>query len=140
VRIPTTNPSCINSDGASCIALAVVHDGCNNATCPFCKTEFQFKVTESRARRRCDGMGIPFTSRDEVLAEYTRSANMARKRKERNKVKTINGVIKYNSGDHIYVEYDSLESASVDTGIPTMKLKLLIEKNEEYQGYKYVWA
>lgn len=137
-----TNLMCVNSSptGHGCYALDRPEKGCREGNCPFYKTEYQLKVDEAWARNRCERLGLDFKTRAEVVEEMDRSSKYWKIRADKEKKKHPKGIIKYNSRDNIYIEYNSLQSASQDTGISVDKLMILLAKNEEYKGFKYIYA
>ena len=131
-----TNPTCVNHDNRRCDALIEIHKGCFKADCPFYKTDYDFKVSEARARRRCDALGIPFKTRDEVIDDMDRASTRSHNKAVRKNAKKV---VQYNTSEHSFTEYESLLDASDHVGIPVIKLELLIKKNETYNGYRYVY-
>lgn len=136
-----TNTMCVNSSasGHGCYALDRPEKGCLKGNCRFYKTEYQLKVDEAKAKSRCEDLGIDFKPRSEVIEEIDRVSKYWKERQTREKMKHPRSIIKYNSRENDYTEYNSLETASKATGISPEKLELLIRKNEEYGGYKFVY-
>ena len=134
-----TNERCICSrkHGYGCEALVEEDDGCLDGTCPFYKTEYQQKTQEEVARNRCEELGYTFRTRDEVVNEMNYRSSYDKKYKKKQKQKD-KGVLQFNTLDNEYIEYDSIGSASKILGIPIEKLTLLIRKQEEYKGYKFM--
>ena len=132
-----SNERCVCSFklGYGCEALVEEDDGCLDGTCPFYKTEKQQKESEEKARERCEALGYTFKSRDQVVDEmnYRSKYDKRHRQKERD-----GGVLQYSTLENEYYQHDSIEACSKALGIPVDKLKLLIRKQEEYKGYRYM--
>ena len=134
-----TNITCVNQNGMECEALVTVHKGCHDGTCPFYKTEYDFKVSEAKSRRLCEDRGIGFVSREKIIHDIKHSTYKQNKYKKRKASKAPQTVVQYNTDQDVYIEYNSLESASQSLGIDPVKLELIIKKNEVYGGYRFVY-
>lgn len=135
-----TNETCIcaRKHGYGCEALVEESDGCMDGTCPFFRNEYDFKVSEAKARKRCEDLGYHFKSREEVLDEMSYKARYD-KRRAANK-RSSKGIIKYNTYRNEYTEYDSIESCIRAEGIQRQKLELLLRTGSEWNGYRFVEA
>lgn len=137
-----TNLQCVNSDsiGYYCIALNEIHKKCQSAECPFYKTDFQFKVAEAKAKRRCDDLGIRFKTRSQVIEEMSRLSKIQKERYEKEKKRDTFKVIQYNSQEQIYIEHENIENAAEYIKLPIEVVERIIKNKESYKGFKFVYA
>lgn len=89
MKLKKSNLKCVNADriGLYCTVLNEIHKGCLKGECPFFKTEEAFKATETKARRRCDDLGIVFRTRAEVIDDMLKIAQIQKERYEKSKAR-----------------------------------------------------
>ena len=140
------NPTCVNASdrGAYCEALVHPHKGCQKNTCPFYKSAEDFVKDESKASKRCDSFGYPFSSRKEVMdkQEYLQEAVKKSKAKKR-KTPAIDlrktKISAYNYELNDVIVFDSRQAALAYFGITEYMLELLLkDQKETYKGYIFV--
>lgn len=142
LRPQTTNLKCVNSDsiGYYCIALKEIDKKCLTGECPFYKTDYQFKVSESKAKERCDCLGYAFKTRTDVIDDMSKVSRVQKDRYNRERKLNSLKVIQYNSQENTYIEHDSIDSVAKSLGISTEKVEHIIRYREPYKGYRFVFA
>lgn len=82
-----TNSLCVNAGklGYGCVALNIIPYGCPQGVCPFFKSIDAFTESEKEAKKRCNDLGYPFTTRDQVLDSLNAAVIKEKRRKEAEK-------------------------------------------------------
>lgn len=134
-----TNPDCINSNNINygCDALTKIQYGCLQGICPFYKSKEQFKEDEQREKQRCLSRGLFFKSRSRVIEDMDKVTLDQRKRYYKDRPRDLK-VIQYNTQENEYIEYSDTNECLRKTGMSGTQLELLIERNEEWHGWKFM--